>query len=65
MKMVDVNAAFIREAKLAKDTHRYVFSMWNYTSSTQSSMKQNYCRQQEIICSRNYDLMIQGITHKS
>ena len=33
MKTVHANAVFIREeAKLARSTHRYAFSTWNFTS---------------------------------
>ncbi len=32
MKMVHGNAVFIREAKLARNTHQYAFSMRNFTS---------------------------------
>ncbi len=64
MKMIHGNAVFIREeAKLAGNTHRYTFSMRNFTSFNFNfpEHKANYT----AICSCDYDVMLGGVTHKS
>ncbi len=68
MKMVHGNAVFIREeAKQARDTHRYTLLTWNFTSLNSVNLpehKANYtARLQEIICSRDYDVTLGGVTH--
>ncbi len=67
--MVDVNTIFIREAKQTRDTHQYIcetslpalhYSTPLLYSITLPSVKQNYHRQQVIICSRDYAVTIGG-----
>ncbi len=69
MKMVHGNAVFIREeAKLARNTHLYTFSIRNFTSFnsvTPLSIKQTTPLAAEIICSRDYDMTLGGVAHKS
>ncbi len=75
MKMVHGNAVFIREAKLARNTHLYTFSMRNFTSFNSVnfpgvtlrslSIKLSTPLAAEIICSRDYDVMLGGVAHKS
>ncbi len=49
MKMIDINAVFIREAKQAWHTHRYInVKLHFYTWIKMSRHKQNYCGKQEI-----------------
>ncbi len=68
--MVHGNAVFIREeAKLARNTHWYTFSTRNFTllstPLTSLSIKQTTLLAAEIICSRDYDVMLGGVTHKT
>ncbi len=76
MKMVHGNAVFIREeVKLARNTHRYTFSTQNFTSFNSAnfpgvtlgslSIKQTTPLAAEIICSRDYDVTLGGVPHKS
>ncbi len=76
MKMVHGNTVFIRkEAKLARNTHLYTFSMRNFTSFNSVnfpgvtlrslSIKLSTPLAAEIICSRDYDVTLGGVAHKS
>ncbi len=76
MKMVHGNAVFIREeAKLARNTHLYIFSMRNLTSFNSVnfpglmlrslSIKLSTLLAAEIICSCDYDKTLGGVAHKS
>ena len=57
MKMVFGNAVFIREeAKLARDTHRYTY-IFNAKLHCQLH------RWLKVICSRDYDVTLGGVTH--
>ncbi len=58
-----------REAKQARNTHWYTFSMQSFTSFNSINFpehKANYtvgCK--KIICSHDYDVTLGGVTHKS
>ncbi len=76
MKMVYGNAVFIREeAKLARTTHLYTFLTRNFTSFNSVNfpgvtlrslnIKLSTPLAAEIICSRDYDVMLGGVAHKS
>ena len=67
--MVHGNSVFIREeAKQARNTHRYTFSMRNFTpfnSVNSLSISKLHCWLQEFICLRDYDMTLGCVTHKS
>ncbi len=74
--MVHGNTVFIREeAKLARNTHLYAFSTRSFTSFNSVnfpgvmlkslSIKLSTPLAAEIICSRDYDVTLRGVAHKS
>ncbi len=67
--MVPGNAVFIRkEAKLARNTHLYTFSMRNFTFNSVNfpEHKANTTPlAAEIICSRDYDVTLGDVAYKS
>ncbi len=65
-EMVDINAVFIRKAKRTKDTYlpgsfNGEFQFQYSSKPSRVAMKQNYCGQQEIICSCEFSVKIGGI----
>ncbi len=68
MKMVHGNALFIREeAKLARNTLRHTFSTRNFTSLNSINFPEhiaNYIAARNS-CSRDYDMMLGGVSCKS
>ncbi len=60
--MVHVNDVSVRETKLARDTHRYIYFQRKTPPVRHIA---SYCGLQEIISSCDHDMTIGGVTHKN